>query len=236
MAGVDTDRRTDRTAASGRDGTDPVPGWVDWLLGAVVGVVGLALAGVGGWLYADVDRARIAEAVASESVEVEGMTPEEFVTAAVPFVDWLAVGLVATGLVLLAGAAAFLRARRQTRRRARPGETTATFWASAVYGAAATTVASVLPIGASLVGGGVAAHVYDGDGWRVGAATGLTWWAPTVPLVVAIAGGLAAGGAALGDASGGTALGTLVVVGDIVGLAFSVGVGALGGFLVERFA
>jgi hypothetical protein len=42
------------------DGRDPVPAALDWLVGAVVGLVGLALTAVGVGLFIRVDRAAIA--------------------------------------------------------------------------------------------------------------------------------------------------------------------------------
>ena len=128
---------------SSTDSRDPVPEPVDWVLGVLAGLIGLGLTAVGGGLYARVDRAAIAEVVRAEETSVEGLTTEEAIRAAPAFVDWLAVGTMVTGVVLVGGAAAFVYARRRTRHRvARTGGTTATFWGAAVYGATATMVAS----------------------------------------------------------------------------------------------
>ncbi len=218
------------------EGRDPVPAAADWLLGIVAGTIGLVLAAVGVGIFTRVDRALIADFVASEEVEVNGLTPSEAITAGVPFVDWLAAGIVVTGVVLVVGAAAYVAARRRTRRRvAREGGTTATFWACAVYGAAVTALVSFVP-GSAIAGGGAAAYLHeDGSGVRIGAAAGLVGWALTVPLLVSVAGGLLAGADAIGQLAGGAILVGLVVAGELLGLAINAALGGLGGLLVTRF-
>ena len=213
-----------------------MPAAVDWLLSALAGLIGLALTAVGVGLFARVDRATIAEFVASEEVEVNGITPAEAVTAGVPFVDWFAAGLAVTGVVLVVVAAAFVVARRRTRRQvAREGGTTATFRACAVYGAAVTALVSFVP-GAAIAGGGAAAYLYGDAGLRVGAVSGAVGWALTVPLLVAVAGGLLAGADAIGQLASGALLVGVIVVAELVALAINAGLGAFGGFLVDELA
>jgi hypothetical protein len=229
---------TDRSATGGPTGRhDPIPSVVDWLLGLVAGALGLALAALGGGLYARVDRALIADAVATEEVQVEGLTPSEFVTAATPFVDWLAIGVLLTGTAFVVCAAGFVVARRRTRRRvAHEGGTTATFWACAVYGATAAALLSFVP-GSSAVGGGVAAYLHDGESdVRTGATAGLIGAVPTAPLAVFTAVGLFVGADAVGELAGGALLVGLLVVAELVALAIGGALGALGGVLVGRFA
>jgi hypothetical protein len=186
---------------------DPVPAVVDWVLGVIAAVAGFALTAVGARLYTRVDRAMIAEFIAADSTDVNGLTPAEAVTAGVPFVDWFSVGVGLTGFGLVAAAAVFVRARRRTRRRvASEGGTTATFWASAVYGAAVTALVSFVP-GSGVVGGALAAYLHEGEsGLRVGATTGLVGWALTVPLLVFLAVGLLAGAGAVDRFAGGVVL------------------------------
>ncbi len=217
------------------EGRDPVPATADWLLGIVTGAIGLVLAAVGVGIYTRVDRALIADFVTSEEVEVNGITPSEAITAGEPFVDWLAAGIVVTGLVLVVGAAAFVVVRRRTRRRvASEGGTTATFWACAVYGAAVTALVSFVP-GSPIAGGGAAAYLHDdGSGVRIGAAAGLVGWAATVPLLVSVAGGLLAGADAIGQLASGAILVGLVVAGELLGLAINAALGGLGGLLATR--
>jgi hypothetical protein len=73
--------------------------------------------------------------------------------------DWFSIGVLLSGLELVAAAVMFVRARRQTRRRVESeGGTTATFWASAVYAAAVTSLVSFVP-GSGVAGGAVAAYL-----------------------------------------------------------------------------
>jgi hypothetical protein len=237
MTDVEPARDTDRPAAGDpTGGHEPVPSVVDWLLGLVASALGLALIALGVGLYARVDRAVIADAVATEGVQLEGLTPSEFVTAATPFVDWLAVGVVLTGTTFVVCAATFVVARRRTRRRvAREGGTTATFWACTVYGATVAALLSFVP-GSSAVGGGVAAYLHDGADARTGATAGLIGAAPTAPLAVFTAVGLLVGADAVGALAGGALLVGLLAVGELVALAIGGALGALGGVLVDRFA
>jgi len=232
-AGRDTGRPVTKASTEGRD---PVPGGVDWLLGAVAAALGLVLTAVGIGLYARVDRAVIAEFVTAESTEVNGLTTAEAIAAGVPFVNWFSAGLAVTGLGLVVAATKFVRARRRTRRRvASEGGTTATFWASAVYGAAVTALVSFVP-GAGLVGGGLAAYLREnGSGARVGGAAGLVGWVLTVPLLAFLAAGLLAGASAADMVGGGIVIAGIVAGSELVALAFNVGAGALGGYVVDRF-
>ena len=219
------------------EGHDPVPRAVDWVLGILVGAVGVLLTAVGVGTYTGVDRALIAESVARENVEVNGLTESEFVTAASSFVDYLAVGTALIGLALVVAAVAFVVARRRTRARvARAGGTTATFWACAVYGAIVTGVVSfVLPLVSALAGGGVAAYISgDGGGARTGAAAGLVGTVLIVPWQVVVALGLNAGLGSIGQSPGEAFVALVALVAGLVWVALNTGAGAVGGFLAER--
>ncbi len=199
-------------------------------------MIGLGLTAVGAGLYTRVDRAAIADVVRSEETNVEGLTTEEAIRAADPFVDWLAVGAVVTGIVLVVGAAAFVYARRRTRRRvSESGGTTATFWGAAVYGAAATMVASFVPF-SSVVGGGVAAYIHDAEETRVGAAAGLVGTIVLAPLLAFGGLGALAGADAIGELGNGVLLVTFVLGVQLLATAFNVGLSALGGFLAGRLS
>lgn len=238
MTEFDTVNEPNQPASGGAaEERDPVPGVVDWVIGIVTGVIGLALVAVGAGLYTKLDRSTIADIVAAEEVQVNGLTPTEFVTAAGPFVDWLAIGVAVTGFALVVGSAVFVRARRRTRRRvAREGGTTATFWASAVYGAVITALVSFVP-GAATVGGATAAYLYGSEeSVRVGATAGLVGWAVTIPLLAFLSVGLLAGTGAIGELAVGALLVGLGIGAELIGLVFSAGLGALGGFLMARFS
>lgn len=184
-----------------------------------------------------VDQAMIADSVAEESVEVNGLTQSEFVTAAGPVVDWLSVGIIVTGLTAFICAAAFIMARRSTRRRVtEEGGTTATFWACTVYGGVVTALVSFIP-GSAIVGGGVAAYLHDGDSSvRTGTAAGILGAGLTIPLVAFLGIGIVDGAAAISELAGGTLVAAVIVVAELIALGVSAGLGALGGFLAARFA
>lgn len=239
MSNVDVREDEMQQPSNPPDSHDPVPGVVDWILGLLAGMFGLVLTVVGVGLYTRVDRAMIREAVLEENVEPNGLTQLELVDAAGPFVDALAVGLGVTGLAFVGFAAVYVYARRQTRRRvSREGGTTATFVSCTVYGASAgTLVSSIIPGLGTLVGGAIGASLCDGDSSvRVGAATGLLSFAVTLPLLVSLGVGAVAGGAAISELGGGASIAGLVIVSGLVGMAFSTGVGAVGGYLADRFA
>jgi hypothetical protein len=237
MTNVDTVQDTGRSAADGgpTEGHDPVPAVVDWLLGILFGVIGLLLTAVGTGIFAWVDQSLIAEFVAEEDVQVNGLTQSEFVTASGPFLDWLAVGIVLSGLVFVVGAVAFLVSRRRTRRRVtQEGGSTATFWACAVYGAVTTVLVSFIP-GSAILGGGTAAYIYDGDSSvRAGAAAGLIGAILTIPFMAFLAVGLLDGAGAIGASAGGALLVAFVVGAQLLAMVLNVSFGALGGYLADR--
>lgn len=237
MTNIDTVQEADRPAGEGpTDRHDPVPAVIDWLVGILTGVIGLVLTAVGVGMFIRVDQAMIADAVAEEGVSVNGLTESEFVTAAGQFVDWLAVGMVLTGLAAVVGAAAFVLVRRRTRRRvSREGGTTATFLACAVYGAVVTALVSFVP-GSAIAGGGAAAYLHDDSSVRTGAAAGLLGTALTIPLLVSLAVGVLAGAGAVGELAGGALLVVILLSAELLTLGINGGLGALGGFLVDRFA
>lgn len=237
MTTVDAVQDTDRPAdGAPTDRYDPVPAVIDWLIGLFTAVIGLVLTVIGVGLYTRVDQALITEVVTEEAVEINGLTQSEFITAAGTFVDWLAVGIVLTGLVAVAGAAAFIIVRQRTRRRvAQKGGTTATFWACAVYGAVVTALVSFIP-GSAIVGGGAAAYLHDSDdSVRSGTAAGVVGTVLTIPLVAFLAIGFITGAGAVGKLGDGILLGALVIGAEVVALMVNAGLGAIGGFLSERF-
>jgi len=239
MSNADVRQSERQSPSNSPDSHDPVPGVVDWILGILAGIVGFGLTAASVLVYTQADQEALRDIVTEQDVEPNGLTREELITAAEPFTDWLAVGLGVTGLVLVGFAVAFVYTRRQTRRRvSREGGTTATFLPCTVYGATVSSlVSSVIPGLGALVGGGVGAHLYDGDSSvRLGAATGLVSFAITLPLLVCIGAGAVAGGAAISETGGGGLVAAIVVGSGLVGAALSTGAGALGGYLADRFA
>jgi|APHM01.1.fsa_nt_gi hypothetical protein len=213
---------------------DPVPEAVDWLLGAILGVIGIAMSAVGIFMYTNIDRASIADVVDQDDMQLNGLTQSEFISAADPFVDWLAAGIGLTGLIAIGGAVAFVVARRRTRRQvSRNGGTTATFWACAVYGGAVTAlISSVIPLVSSIGGGASAAYLRSGNpDARIGAAAGAIGTALMIPLLAFLGIGMIVGGAAIGEFAGGTFLAVITIGGGLIAIAINAGLGALGAFL-----
>ncbi|MUV89679.1 hypothetical protein GJ629_07035 [Halapricum sp. CBA1109] len=237
MSSVNTESDTGGRPENGPTaGRDPVPEAVDWAISGVVGLIGLFVTVFGAWLFVAIDRQVISDAVRAEGVELNGITPSEAVTAGVPFVEWSAVGIVVTGLLLALGAGLFIRRRRATRRRVdREGGTTATFWAATVYGAAVTVVTSFVPVSAA-VGGGVAASLRDGrDATRVGAAAGVFPTALSAPFVLLLSVGFLVGADAIGQLGGGVFLAGISLFGLLFAGVFNAVLGAAGGWIADRW-
>jgi hypothetical protein len=223
------------------DSPRELPSLVDWGIGAVLTVVGLVLAAVGWLLSTQVNRAEIADAVEGESVSVvvgdQDLSPAEAVDAAVPLIDWLAIGLGATAAVLVVGGVGFAVLRRRTRKRvAREGGTTGTAGAHSMYGAAAGAVLSFIPFSTAL-GGAIAGYLRNGQspsGAKVGAITGVLGTIPVAVLTLGVVVGAAGGASAIGEGAAGTLLALLGVVVLLVLALVNAGLGALGGALGKR--
>jgi hypothetical protein len=238
MSSLNTETDTGGRSGGGPTaGRDPVPEVVDWAISGVAGVIGLFVTAFGAWLFVAVDRQFISDIVRAEGVELNGITPAEAITAGVPFVEWSAVGIAVTGLVLALGAGLFIRRRRATRRRVdREGGTTATFWAATVYGAAVTVVTSFIPVSAAL-GGGVAASIRDGrDAVRVGAAAGAFPTALSAPFVVFLSVAFLLATDAIGQPGGGVFLAGISLFGLLFAGLINAGLGAAGGWVADRWA
>lgn len=230
------------TAGSGRDDpTTPdvpdVPAVLDWILGGLV-IFGGLLFGLAGWLvFAVAGREQVETVVASEGFQVEGMTEPEFVELTVTLLPWVAAGLAVTGLAMVVLGIAYVVHRRRVHRRAAAGEAVSHFPAHALVGAAVSVVTSFVPF-SPLVGGGVAGYMERGDSTRttsVGAASGAVMSAPVFVVALFTAAGVASGFGAIGEAGGGV-VAAIVVVGAVASLAFTVGLGALGGWIGGKLA
>jgi hypothetical protein len=251
----DDDATTGTTPAesnptSTREGDDPatpgdpstpdvpeVPGVLDWILGGLVALGGLLFALAGGLVYSLADREQIEALVAPDDVQIEGMTKPEFVDLTVAVLPWVAAGLVVTGLAMLVLGVAYVVHRRRVHRREAAGESVSHYPAHALVGAAVSTVTSFIPF-SPLVGGGVAGYLERGDSTRtasVGAASGAVMSAPFFLPALFVAAGVAAGFGAIGEVGGGVAA-AIVVVGALASLAFTVILGAIGGWIGGKLA
>lgn len=209
----------------------PVPGWVDWLVGAAIALVGLLLAVVGGVLTASLDRATITDLVREGTVE-GSLTEAELIDIAVPTVFWTGLGLLVGGLVLLVGAAAYVYYQRQFRQAAGTDRRVGNFWTNAVAGAVATLVFSFVPF-SQVLGGAVAGYLEHGESGKsiqVGAVSGAVGVAPALVILPFVLVGIASGAAAIGESALTVFVAGIVVVALLFGTALSAGLGALGGY------
>ena len=232
-----TERPQPTTAGRpGRTGTE-IPGVVDWVVGLLPALVGAGMALGGGIAYWVLDRGELQSSISDLPLPELGLTRTELVTTMLPALEWLFIGIVATGLVLVAGGIGFVLSRRMTRRRAAQGNgTVRTVWAHAVYGAATAALVPFAPL-SGLVAGGVAGYLEPPgrSRARAGARAGLLGAIPAVGILGAGAVGIVVGASAIGELGVGLLVGGLggaVVLAVLVVL--SAGLGALGGTVADR--
>jgi len=209
---------------------------VDWLLGALFVLLGLASALGGAAILAAIDRSEIRQAVADEELVVEGLTDAEIVDVAQAVATWSGVGLLVLGALLLLGGIAYALLRRRTFRREAAGEDVSHYGGNAVLGAVTAIVTSFVPF-SQVVGGFLAGALEGGNDKRslgVGALSGVLAVAPLLVALVFAAGGAAIGLFGVGEGAWATVVlaGMLLALGMLV--AIGAGLGGLGGFLGGR--
>jgi hypothetical protein len=216
-----------------------LPGYVDWLVAAVVALLGVVF-GLGGaslFLLADVDAIR--EGVASGAIQSDVLTGEALVDATYATVWWSGVGLLVTGAALVVAAAGYLAYRRREERRLdSAGGRRRGVGTNAVVGAVAAVVLGFVPF-SPVLGGFVSGYLQRGPRSSDLTAGGLSGLLATLPLVTVLLftfGGLA--GASVDAVAPGAALFVAAVVAGSVlfSVLFTVGLGVLGGYLGGRVA
>lgn len=230
---------------AGRSGTDPdesvVPEFLEWLIGALLALVGLGTALGGAAILWASDDDLIAEAIAdgvrAGTVESDVLTPAQLTAVATETAFWLGVGLVVSGLAMVAVAVAYLVGRRRTRGAPGTANPREVVFAHAVLGAVATGVLSFVPA-SPILGGGVAGYVHRrrGSPTKAGAVSGLLAALPFVSLLVFFAIGLLAGFGAAEVGGLAVVVGIAMAVAILGSLIYFVGLGALGGFLADAIA
>lgn len=226
----------------GRDAAESaVPEVLEWLIGALLALVGLGTTlGGSAVLWASDDELiaeAIAEGVREGSVESDVLTPGELTAVATETAFWLGVGLAVTGLAMVAVGILYVVGRRRTRRSPDTGNPREVLFAHAVLGAVATGVLSFVPA-SPILGGGVAGYVHRkrGGPTKAGAVSGLLAALPLVGILVFLAIGLLSGFGAAGVGGLGVVLGIAMVIAILAALIYFVGLGALGGFLGDAIA
>lgn len=230
-------------SAAGSSGLDdhplaenPPPEFVDWLLGALVALAGLFSVVGGTAVVALVDRDVLAEGIREETITVTVMTAElteaEMIELAAAVVTWTGIGLLVTGVGLVAFAVWYVWARHRAHRRARAGEAISSYISFAVLGAVITVVLSFLPV-SPIFGGALAGYLERGESGRtvsVGALAGLLPALPILVLLVFVLGGVISGMLAIGQAGVAAVIAATLLLSMLLLATISAGLGALGGY------
>jgi len=205
---------------------------IDWFVALCLFLLGLLslLAGAGAGLLAD--REALADFVAREAVQTEGISEATFVDLAFVTLRWGGIALALVGLFLVFAGLWFAVARRRLdSQSATESGSVAPTLSNALLGAVVSLVAGAIPLSPAL-GGGAAGYLQCRDRWaglRVGLLSGLALSLPAVVVFGAIATGLFVEGYA--------AVGLVVASGLVATLSYCLllsGVGGfVGGFLFE---
>lgn len=202
----------------------------DWVIGALLAVVGLLSALVGGSLYYAIDRATVADVIASGEFRSDVLTEAQAVDLFWALSQWGGLGLVAAGLLSVAIGVAVVVAHGRARTEGRPTPR----WILGVAGAVVGAVLAFVPL-SPVLGGGVAGYLdpdRSASGLGVGAIAGVFAALPVLVVGLFVGVGMASGL----PASAVPAATALVALGVLFGLAYLVGLSALGGFLGHRLA
>lgn len=230
---------TEERGALGADHVaTPLPAFVDWIIGAVLAVGGLAGVLGGATMLLAVDRPAIERGVAEGAIQSDVLSGPDLVEVSLAVATWTAVGLLVTGVVMVLAGVAYLVARRRTHRRAEAGEPTSDYVAIALLGALVSGVLSFLPFSPA-IGGAAAGYLERGESERVvsvGALSGLLTMAPVLALATFSMAGLAVGLSEIGEGTwailAGIALLLVLAMVAVVGG----GLGAIGGFVGGKLA
>lgn len=232
--GVDRERR------SAADGT--VPAVVDWLLAAVVALVGLLSIAAGSALAVLVDRDALAAGIEDETVTVTVGTTEltdaEALEVADAVVSWTGTGLVVVGVGTVLVAVGYLLARRRARRRREAGESADSYGVYVLVGAVVTVALSFLPFSPAL-GGALAGYLERGESDRtvsVGALAGLVPALPALAILAFVLGGLVAGLVTIGRVGEAVVVGAMLLLSGLLVATLAGALGAVGGYVGGRFA
>jgi len=234
------------TPASSDEGPDafarPLPEYVDWIVGVVIALGGMALTVGGSALTFVVDRGLLEEGIESGQVTVvaieRDLTEAQMLDLTVEIIDWTGIGLLVTGIGLVLFAIGYVVVRHRAHSSASEGEGVDSYRAVAVLGAVATAVLSFIPF-SPLVGGGLAGYLEQPESGRavsVGGLAGFLAMVPALSILAFVSVGLYNGFAAVGESG----LGIVTITGMFLALlfvaAYGGGLGALGGFVGGRLA
>lgn len=219
-----------------------LPGFIDWLLGAIVIVGGFGLVVAGMTLLVGIDRNALVETIEAEAIEttvlMTELTEAEIAGLADAAVVSSAIGLVVTGVAVIGFGIGFSLYRYWIRRRTRTGVEGSSFATYAMLGAIVSIAVSFIPF-STVIGGGVAGYLEGRESKRTVSVGGLAGFLPTLPValftIVFLIGMLfeirAIDGQNFAILVTGTTLLAILIL-----LTLAAGFGALGGYLGGKIA
>jgi len=220
----------------------PLPEYVDWLVGVVIALGGMALIVGGTAVTFVVDRELLAEDIEAGEITIvvlqRDLTEAEMLNFSLEVVNWTGIGLLVTGLALVLFAVVYVIFRHRAQQRIGGEADSGSYRSTAVLGAVATAVLSFVPF-SPILGGGLAGYLEQPTSGRsvsVGALSGFLAMIPALLLLGFVTIGMYSGFATVQEAG----LGFVVVAGMFFGVlilsAYGAGLGALGGFAGGRLA
>lgn len=236
-------RQTQRAGLEDHPTADrSLPAFVDWVLGALVALAGLALIVGGSVLTFVVDREMIAEQIedgtATVMVGTTELTDAEQIELAEAVVSWTGVGLLVTGLTLALIGIGYAVVKHRAHSRVPEGESRSNYSTFALLGAVLTVVLSFLPFSPAL-GGAVSGYLERGESNRtisIGALAGLLPMLPLLAILVFVLGGVVAGLVAVDQAGMSIVVGAVLFFTLMFVAIIGAGLGALGGYVGGQIA
>jgi len=221
---------------------EPLPEFVDWLLGALVGIGGMMFIIGGSTLTVISDGDLLAEAIEEGDVTVTVWTAEltdvEAIEVAETVIFWIGIGILLTGLGMVLFSVGYVFLRHRAHRRYQRGETISSFGARAMLGAVITVFTSFLPFSPA-IGGAVAGYLERSESTRtvtVGAIAGLLPVIPVVTLSLFLLVGLFSGLAAIDRTVSAVPAAAVIFFTMMVVATVGPVLGALGGYVGGRLA
>lgn len=219
-----------------------LPSIVHWVVSALVGIVGVALATVGSFLAFFVDQAMVNEAVSSGQVTIltteRPLSEAEMAALGMDVATWTGIGLLVTGIALTIFGVIY--GVKQYRVDSHPDSATHSqrAWQAATVGAVVAVGLSFVPF-STLLGGGVAGYLTpsgSANTTRVGALAGLLVAIPAVLIIGFTTVGLYTGLAVLAETGLQLLTVGVMIVTALFVLAVSIGLGGLGGYVAPIVA
>lgn len=219
MEEVPADRRTDA------GGTIAFDRSLDWVIAALLGVLGVLVGLGGGALYYATDRGEVATLLSRSEFQSEVLTEAQAVDALVALGHWSGIGLVAAGVVIAFVGIVVVVAHG----RAREGRRKTPRWILGVVGAIVGTGLGFVPL-SPIIGGGVAGYLERdrrASGIGTGTMAGLFTMLPALVVVAFASVGLVVG--LPGEVAAVLLIVLVVLVFTL--LTYLVGLSALGGYI-----